>query len=104
MSKKLRFAVSHLETPRIRVTDQSGSIEHEDHALRVIQDFLVEIALALKLRLVGSLFGDVEHQSPILSHRALLIADGENILNGVKYRAVFSPQRLLVFPQHLSLP
>src|SRR5260370_41491634 len=62
MSKELLFAVSHLERTRIRVTDQSGSIEHENHALRVIQDFLVEIALALKLRLVSSLFRSEERR------------------------------------------
>src|SRR6266568_7489090 len=103
MSKELLFAVSHLETPRIRVTDQSGSIEHENHALRVIQDFLVEIALALKLCLVGSLFGDVEHQSPVLNHRTLLIADGENILHGVQNRAEFYPERIIVITKNESL-
>ena len=84
----------------VGVADEPGGIDHQDHALRVVQDLVVEVALALQFGLEVLHLGDVEHQAAILHHLVLAVADGEGILQGVDERAVLAAQRLLVVAHH----
>ena len=63
MPDQFVFAVARFEAAPVRVTDKPSGIEHQDHALRGIQDLLIEVAFPLQLRLERLLFRYVQHQS-----------------------------------------
>ena len=83
----------------VGVAKQAGSIRNQDHALRVVQDFAVEVAFALQLGLYLLQLTDVEDQPAILQHLALSIAHGKCVLQGVNQGAVSAAQRFLKVAQ-----
>ncbi len=89
MADQFVFAVAGLKAAAVCIADQAGGVEDQDHALRGVEDFLVEVALALQLRLKGSLFGDVQHQAANLDDLSVGVADGGDVLQG--YAAACHP-------------
>ena len=87
----------------VRVTDQSGRIEHQDHALRGVQDFLVEVSFALQLRLKGFLLRDVQHQPADLHDAPPCVVHGGDILQRMQPRSILPAQRFLVIAQNAFL-
>src|SRR3954470_21451332 len=51
---------SRFKAATVRVADEPGCVRYQDHALRVVQDFAVEVALVLQLRLESLELGDIE--------------------------------------------
>src|SRR5271170_1309604 len=64
MTQKILLSISSFEAAAIGVADEPRRVEHEDHALRVVQDVAIEIALAaiaaLGLAAVRDVFEDVD--------------------------------------------
>src|ERR1700676_3665463 len=52
---KIALLITHVIAAAVCITDETGGIEHQNHALRSIQNLLIKIALALQLRLKCSL-------------------------------------------------
>ena len=74
LTQQILFAVAGLEAAAVGVTDQTGGIEHQDHALRVIQNVLVEIALAAVAAFGNAAIGDVFHHvngAPVVALRVV---------------------------------
>src|SRR5437899_9230211 len=64
VADKLRGAeITRFETAPVGIAHKSGGVCHQDHALRVVEDLDIEIALTLQLSLDRFLFGDVEDQA-----------------------------------------
>ena len=103
MTDQFVFAIARFEAAAVGVADQAGGVEHQDHALRGIQDLLVEVALALELRLEHFLLGDVEHQAANLGDLSGGVANRSNVLQGVQQGAVLAAQRLFVVAQNAAL-
>ena len=103
VSNKIAFLITHFIAAAVRITDESGGIQHQDHALRSVQNLLIEIALALQLRLKCSLLRDVQHQATNLDNPPTGVANSGDVLQGVQQRTVFSPQGLFVISQNTML-
>ena len=97
------FTVSGFVTPPVGIADQARRIQHQNHALRGIQNLLVEVALALQLRLKRLLLRHIQHQPANLADAALRVAHRRNVLQRMKQRAILAPKRLLVVSQHAAL-
>ena len=96
----LVFPVARLVTPRVGIRDETCRVQHQDHALRRVQDFLVEVALALQLSLEVLLFRHVEHQPADLCDLPFRVAYRGHVLQRVQQRSVLPPQRFFVVAQH----
>src|SRR5262249_59719548 len=59
----LLLSVASLVAPSICVADEACRIEHQNHALCCVQNFLIEVSFSLQLRLEHFLFGDVQHKA-----------------------------------------
>src|SRR6478672_823882 len=93
MADELRSAeFPGFKAATVGITDQPGCVRNQDHALSVVEDLDVEIALALQLRLYGFLFSDVENQPAVLNGFAARIFHGKRILQRMHERAVFAAQ------------
>ncbi len=103
MPDQFILAISCFIATPVRIADQPRRIQHQNHALRSIQNFLVEIALALQLRLEHLLFRHIQHQSANLHHLPQRIAHRADILHRVQQPAVLLTQRLFVIPQRSAL-
>src|SRR6266404_7528863 len=59
MANQLRGTeFTRFEAATVGVTDKTGRVRHHDHALGVVQDLDIKVALALQLCLHRLLFGD----------------------------------------------
>ena len=65
-TQKRRRRIPDLRGSVVYIGNLSGRIQHENNILRMIQNALVEIALAAKRRPGNFLVGDVENQPTIL--------------------------------------
>src|SRR3954464_15617587 len=93
VTDKLRCAkVAGLEAAPVRITDKTGRVRYQDHALRVVQDLDIEIAFTLQLRLEFLRIGDVQNHSAILDDFASGILDRKSIDQSVNEGAVFSSE------------
>src|SRR6202034_4271483 len=59
MSQQILLFVAGFKASPIRVAYEPGSIEHQDHALRVVQDIFVEVTLAAIAAFGRAPVGDV---------------------------------------------
>ena len=100
MPNQLAFLIACFIAAPVRVTDQPRRIEHQNHALRCIQNLLIEVAFPLQLRLKRLLLRNVQHQSANLSDPPAGVAHCRNVLQRVQKRSVFAPQRFFVIAQH----
>ena len=100
MTNQFVFAIARFVTTPVRIADKPCCIEHENHALGRVQNFLIKIALPLQLRLEHFLFRDVEHQPAHLRDSAARIAHAGNILQRIQQRSVSAAQRFFVIAQH----
>ena len=103
MPDHLLFQIPRFITAPVCVADQPRRIQHQDHALRGIQDLLVEVALPLQLRLEHPLLRHIQHQPADLHDPALLIPYRADVLQRVQQASVFPPQRFFVIPQRAAL-
>ena len=97
------FLVAYFVAPPVGVADQPRRIQHQNHALRRIQDLLIEIAFPLQLRLKCLLLRNIKHEPANLRDAPSAIAYRGNILQRVQQRSILAPQRLFVIAQHPSL-
>src|SRR3954451_19138861 len=86
---QLRCAeITRIEAAPVGVADEPGRVGNQDHALGVVEDLDIEVALALQLRLDRLLLRDVEYQPAVLHHFATRIPYRECVLECVHERAV----------------
>ncbi len=97
------FLVTRFIAPPVRVANQPRRIQHQNHALRGIQNLLIEIPFPLQLRLKRFLLCYVQHQPANLRNTPPRIAHRSDILQRVQQRPILAPQRLLVIPQNSTL-
>src|SRR6516162_8582933 len=97
------FAVTGFEAAPVRIADQSGSVQHKNHALRGIEYLLIEVSFALELRLKHLLLGYIEHQAANLYHVAVGIAHRADVLQRVEEASILSSKRLFVVSQRPTL-
>ena len=74
-ANQLPLLVAGVVPAAVGIADESGRVDDQNQALRVVQDLLGEIALALQFGLVGLKAGDVEHQAAVLQHLAVGVAE-----------------------------
>src|SRR5205807_2524342 len=80
------------EASSVGEAHQPGGIRHQNQALRVVEHFAIEIALALQLRLKFFLLSDVENQPAILRNFPAGIAHRKGILQSVDQGPIFAAQ------------
>src|ERR1700674_4933105 len=95
-TQKRRRRIPNLRRPVVHIADLSRGIQYQNNILRVIQDALVEIALALQRGPGSFLVGDVQNQPAILNRRSLRLADRRDMEERFERAAIFSSQRCLV--------
>src|SRR5205814_4356875 len=91
---------AQLKATAVGVGYAAGSVRHHDQLLRVVKDAGVEIALALQLRLIFFLLGDVEDETAVLDNISTCIAHGESVLQSVDQTAVFAAQSFFEVADH----
>ena len=96
------FLITCFIAAPVRITDQSRRIQHQDHALRRIQDLLIEVPFPLQLRLKRLLFRNIQHQPANLRDSPASVAHCGDVLQRVQQRSIFASQRFLVITQHAS--
>ena len=74
----------------IGITHQACGIGNQNKALRIIQNLAGEIALSLKLRLIGLQAADVEHESAVLSSCPVGAGDGKSVNQYMNGAAIFA--------------
>src|SRR5690242_4124017 len=94
--KQLLLGETQVRPTPICITDQSGRVNHEDEALRVVEDLVGEVALALQLHLRGLQPGDVEHEAAILQDGSVSIGHREGVDQNVNQGAIFSLESFFV--------
>ena len=103
VSDQLIFPIPRFVAPPVGVADQSRRIQHQNHALRGIENLLVEVALALQLRLKRLLLRHIQHQPANLRDPPLCVAHRGNVLQRMQKCAILAPERLFIIPQHSAL-
>lgn len=103
MADQFLLAIAGFEAAAVGIADEAGSIENQNHTLRSVEDLLIEIALALQLRLEHFLLGDIEHEAADLNNAAMGIADGADVLKGVEKAAVLAAENFFVVSKVAAL-
>ena len=103
MPDQFALLVARFVTPLVRIADQPRGVQHQDHALRGVQNLLIEVPFPLQLRLKRLLLRHVQHQAPNLRNPPARVPHRRDVLQRVQQRPVLPPQRLFVVPQHPAL-
>ena len=100
---QLALLVTGVIPAAVGVSDQAGSIDHQNQTLGIVQNLFGKISGPLEFGLEGFQPGDVEHEAAILQHLAMRVGNREGINQDVNGAAILAPQHFFVIAQNSFL-